>query len=64
MKYPIGKESRMTARNLYEIKSAISESVKEFFARYMFRIKKKEAVTNCKKKLDLIRFSVEDSILR
>ena len=54
----------MTARNLYEIKSAISESVKEFLARYIFRIKKKEAVTNCKKKLDLIRFSVEDSIFR
>ena len=64
MKYPIGKESRMTARNLYDMKSAISESVKEFFARYILRIKKKEAVTNCKKKLDLIRFSVEDSIFR
>ena len=33
MKYPIGNESKMTARNLYEIKSAISESEKEFFAR-------------------------------
>ena len=64
MKYPIGKESKMTARNLYEIKSAISESVKEFFARYIFRNKKKEAVTNCKKKFDLIRFSVEDSIFK